>query len=39
VTGGLGAFVVPIDDFRSFRDAIVRKLVTEIAEAQPRRVL
>ncbi len=29
--GGTGAFVVPIDDFRSFGDAIARKLVNEIA--------
>jgi len=31
VIGGTGAFVVPIDDFRSFGDAIARKLVNEIA--------
>ena len=31
VIGGTGAFVVPIDDFNSFGDAMVRKLVTEIA--------
>jgi hypothetical protein len=35
VIGGLGAFVVPIDDFKSFGDAMIRKLVTEIAEAKP----
>jgi Protein of unknown function (DUF1194) len=28
VIGGTGAFVVPIDDFASFGDAMVRKLVT-----------
>jgi len=32
VIGGAGAFVVPIDDFASFGDAMVRKLVNEIAE-------
>ncbi len=31
VIGGAGAFVVPIDDFRSFGDAMLRKLVSEIA--------
>ena len=31
VIGGTGAFVVPIDDFSSFGDAMVRKLVNEIA--------
>ena len=31
VIGGTGAFVVPIDDFGSFGDAMVRKLVSEIA--------
>ena len=31
VIGGAAAFVVPIDDFASFGDAIVRKLVNEIA--------
>ena len=31
VIGGTGAFVVPIDDFNSFGDAMVRKLVNEIA--------
>ncbi|HZZ60185.1 MAG TPA: DUF1194 domain-containing protein [Roseiarcus sp.] len=34
VIGGTGAFVVPIDDFASFGDAIVRKLVNEIAGGQ-----
>ena len=29
--GGPGAFVEPIDDFKSFGDAMVRKLVKEIA--------
>jgi len=32
VIGGPGAFVVPIDEFASFGDAMVRKLVDEIAE-------
>jgi Protein of unknown function (DUF1194) len=31
VIGGTGAFVVPIDDFGSFGDAMLRKLVNEIA--------
>ena len=31
VIGGSGAFVVPIDDFHSFGDAMLRKLVNEIA--------
>jgi hypothetical protein len=33
VIGGAGAFVVPIDDFRTFGDAMMRKLVNEIAYA------
>ncbi|HYZ41570.1 MAG TPA: DUF1194 domain-containing protein, partial [Stellaceae bacterium] len=33
VIGGPGAFVVAARDFRSFADAILRKLVQEIAEA------
>ncbi len=32
VIGGPGAFVVPIDDFNSFGEAMVRKLVNEIAK-------
>ena len=35
--GGAGAFVVPIDDFKSFGEAMMRKLVNEIAEAGPAR--
>jgi len=31
VIGGAGAFVVPIDDFGSFGDAMLRKLVSEFA--------
>ena len=31
VIGGPGAFVVPIDDFNTFGEAMVRKLVNEIA--------
>ena len=31
VIGGTGAFVVPIDDFMSFGDAMLRKLVSEVA--------
>ena len=36
VIGGPGAFVVPIDDFRSFGQAMMRKLVNEVADARPR---
>jgi hypothetical protein len=36
VIGGVGSFVLPIDDFNSFGEAMIRKLVTEIAQA-PRR--
>jgi len=32
VIGGRGAFVLPIDDFNSFGDAMLRKLVSEIAK-------
>ena len=32
VIGGAGAFVVPIDDFNSLGEAMVRKLVSEIAD-------
>ncbi len=31
VIGGLGAFVLPIDDFANFGDAMIRKLTAEIA--------
>ena len=31
VIGGLGAFVLPIDDFGAFGDAMIRKLTAEIA--------
>ena len=34
VIGGPGAFVVQIDDFRSFGDAMMRKLVNEISDAR-----
>jgi hypothetical protein len=33
VTGGPGSFVLQIDDFNSFADAMVQKLVTEISAA------
>jgi hypothetical protein len=33
VIGGPGAFVVTIDDFKSFGGAMTRKLITEIADA------
>jgi hypothetical protein len=36
VTGGPGSFVLPIDDFRTFEAAMIRKLVAEIAGAAPR---
>jgi Protein of unknown function (DUF1194) len=35
VIGGEGAFVVQIEDFRTFGDAMMRKLVNEIADARP----
>lgn len=34
VIGGAGAFVVQIDDFRTFGEAMMRKLVNEIADAR-----
>ena len=38
VTGGPGNFVIVIDDFTTFADAIVNKLIAEIAEAGKRQV-
>ncbi len=38
VIGGPGAFVVPIDDFDNFEEAMIRKLVAEVAGAAPRGV-
>jgi hypothetical protein len=35
VIGGPGAFVVQIDDFRTFGAAMMRKLVNEISDARP----
>jgi len=35
VIGGPGSFVLPIDDFNSFGEAMIRKLITEIAAAAP----
>jgi hypothetical protein len=35
VIGGLGAFVLPIDDFNSFDQAMIQKLITEIAGEPP----
>lgn len=35
VIGGPGAFVVPIDDFKTFDEAMIRKLISEIAAAPP----
>jgi len=38
VIGGSGAFVVPIDDFKTFGEAMIRKLVNEVADArQPKK--
>ena len=34
VIGGLGAFVLPIDDFDKFGDAMIRKLTAEIASSE-----
>jgi Protein of unknown function (DUF1194) len=34
VIGGSGAFVLQIDDFKSFGEAMMRKLVNEVAEAR-----
>ena len=36
VIGGPGSFVLPIDDFNSFGEAMIRKLIAEIAAATPR---
>jgi hypothetical protein len=36
VIGGPGAFVVPIDDFNNFEEAMIRKLVAEVAGVRPR---
>jgi hypothetical protein len=36
VVGGEGSFVIAIKDFEAFSDAIVRKLVAEIASNDPR---
>jgi hypothetical protein len=33
VIGGSGAFVIPIDNFETFGEAMVRKLVNEVADA------
>ena len=34
VIGGPGAFVVQIDDFSTFGEAMVRKLVNEVADGR-----
>jgi hypothetical protein len=39
VTGGPGSFVIVIDDFTTFADAIVNKLIAEIAAADGQRRL
>jgi hypothetical protein len=36
VIGGDGAFVVIVENFNSFGDAIIKKLIAEIARAEPR---
>ena len=36
VTGGPGSFVVEVRSFQAFGEAMTRKLLTEIAEAEPR---
>jgi hypothetical protein len=35
VIGGSGAFVVQIDDFKTFDDAMIRKLISEISATPP----
>jgi hypothetical protein len=37
VIGGPGAFMVPADSYDTFADAILKKLITEIAEAERRK--
>jgi hypothetical protein len=37
VIGGLGAFVLHIDDFKDFDHAMIQKLITEISRAPPPR--
>ncbi|HEY2134562.1 MAG TPA: DUF1194 domain-containing protein, partial [Xanthobacteraceae bacterium] len=37
VVGGPGAFVMVAEDFNSFGQAIINKMIAEIAEARPRR--
>ena len=37
VVGGPGGFVMVADDFKSFGNAIINKLVAEIAQQSPRR--
>jgi hypothetical protein len=34
VIGGPGAFMVPADSYDTFADAILKKLITEIAESE-----
>jgi hypothetical protein len=35
VIGGPGAFIIPVQNFNAFGEAIMRKLVTEISQDQP----
>jgi hypothetical protein len=35
VVGGSGAFVIVAEDFNSFGQAIIKKLIAEIAELPP----
>jgi hypothetical protein len=37
VVGGPGAFVLQAKDFNSFGEAIIKKLIAEIADARPAR--
>ncbi len=37
VTGGIGSFVIRIDDFNSFEQAMIQKLITEISTIKPER--
>jgi PHD/YefM family antitoxin component YafN of YafNO toxin-antitoxin module len=39
VIGGPGAFIIPADDFESFQNAVLRKLIREISTAPDPRIL
>jgi hypothetical protein len=36
VIGGPGAFVMVAENFNSFSDVLIKKLINEIAQAEPR---